>query len=62
MIKLYQVINFQFDIVATFKSFDAAKARVDELRKSYSNEGFYVIELTIVYSSFPKEKNENAKD
>lgn len=62
MSKLCQVMNFQFDMVATFQSFNEAKARVDELRKSYPDEGFYIVELTVAYSSFPKDKNENAKN
>jgi hypothetical protein len=53
MTKLYQVINFQFDIVATFKLLEDAKDRVDALRLAYKDEGFYVIELTVAYSSFP---------
>lgn len=53
MTKLYQVINFQFDAVKTFESLDAAKAHVDELRTSFKDEGFYVIELPVAYSSFP---------
>jgi len=53
MTKLYQVINFQFDPVGTFESLEAAKAHVDGLRMSYKDEGFYVVELPIAYSSFP---------
>lgn len=53
MTKLYQVINFQFDTVKTFGSLDAAKAHVDDLRTSFKDEGFYVVELAIAYSSFP---------
>lgn len=53
MTKLYQVMNFQFQVAACFQSLDAAKARVDELRASYADEGFYVVELTVAYSSFP---------
>lgn len=53
MTKLYQVINFQFDTVKTFESLDAAKAHVDGLRTSFKDEGFYVVELSVAYSSFP---------
>lgn len=53
MTKLYQVINFQFDIVKTFESLEAAKVHVDDLRTSFKDEGFYVVELTVAYSSFP---------
>lgn len=53
MSKLYQVINFQFDSVKTFESLDAAKAHVDELRTQFKDEGFYVVELAVAYSSFP---------
>lgn len=53
MTKLYQVMNFQFQVAACFSSLDAAKAHVDGLRDSYKDEGFYVIELMVAYSSFP---------
>lgn len=53
MTKYYQVVNFQHQPVMTFETLEAAKDRVDELRASYADEGFYVIELPVVYSSFP---------
>lgn len=53
MTKYYQVINFQHQPVKTFESLDAAKNHVQELRAAYADEGFYVIELPVVYSSYP---------
>ncbi len=50
MTKLYQVMNFQHDPVKTFKTLDEAKAHIDALIKVYQDEGFYIIELTVVYS------------
>ena len=48
--KYYQVINFQHQPVKTFVEQTAAEKHIDELRKVYPDEGFYVIELNVVYS------------
>jgi len=51
MTKFYQVVNFQHDPVRTFKSQVEAQNYADKLRKQYDPpEGFYVIELNVVYS------------
>lgn len=53
MTKYYQVFNDQHQPVDTFESLDAAKQRIHELRVAFSNEGFYTVELPVVYSNYP---------
>jgi len=50
MTKLYQIVNLQYQPVGMFETLDGAKAYIDELVKTYQEESFYVIELTVVYS------------
>lgn len=46
---LYQVVNFQFQVVDTFKDQESAVAHVKKLREIYREEGFYVVELKVIY-------------
>lgn len=50
MTKFYQVINFQHQPVKTFKNLSDAEGHVTLLRAQYPDEGFYIIELFVVYS------------
>lgn len=45
----YQIINFQFQSVRVTEILDAAKAYIVELQKTYTDEGFYVVEMPIIY-------------
>lgn len=49
---LYQVLNDQFGICATFKTATAAILHAKQLVEQYKedNEGFYVVELKVIYS------------
>lgn len=46
--KLYQILNFQFDSVKFFSDLDEAKRYVDVLQETYG-EDFYIVELPIVH-------------
>lgn len=48
--KLYQVMNFQHQPVKVFKTLIYAIKHIEELRKIYPTEGFYVVELNVVHS------------
>lgn len=48
--KFYQVINFQHQIVGTWKTKEAAKLHITDLRQTYTDEGFYIVELNVVYT------------
>lgn len=51
MNRYYQVVNFQHQSVRTFKFRTDAEKLVSELRTQFPDEGFYIIELNVVYSS-----------
>lgn len=48
--KMYQVVNFQHQTIWVFKTQAEAETRVADLRRQFPDEGFYVVELTIVQS------------
>ncbi len=50
MTKFYQVFNFQHQSIWVFKNQTSAEAHIEGLLKQYPNEGFYIVELTIVHS------------
>lgn len=50
---LYQIFNFQHDKVKTVDALEQAMAEVYALRQQFTDEGFYVVELDVVYSSYP---------
>lgn len=51
MTEVYQVINFQHQLVMSFKGRHDAINHVKSLRERFPDEGFYVVELSVVYSS-----------
>lgn len=53
MTKFYQVINDQYMPVRVFESLDAAVDHIRHLKLTYTDEGFYVVELAIVHSDIP---------
>lgn len=50
--KVYQVYNWQHQPVKMFENSEQAVLHANNLRMEY-DEGFYVVELTVMYSSFP---------
>lgn len=50
MNKFYSVFNFQHQLVKTFDNRKSAIEHSDELLKEFPEEGFYVLELNVVYS------------
>ena len=48
MKKLYQIINFQYQPVRMFEDLDDARDYIEELQRTYKDEKFYIVELSIV--------------
>lgn len=48
MTKFYELKNFQHQSVQTFDNWKSATDRADELLKQFPDEGFYVVELSVV--------------
>lgn len=48
--KRYQIMNWQNQPVKVCITLDEAEQHAHSLRKQYPDEGFYVVELNIVFS------------
>ncbi len=51
MTKWYQVMNFQHQPVKVCKSLILAQEHIKNLIETYKDEGFYIVELTVMYES-----------
>lgn len=56
MSKLYQVLNDQFQPVIIFEDLPKAIQHIDDLQKTYTEEKFCIIELTVVHFSPAPQK------
>ncbi len=55
MTKIYQIINFQYQVVQSFPDLEAAKHYIASLAQNYPGENFHVVELAVVYSTLSRE-------
>ena len=48
--KRYQIMNFQHQPVKVCETLDDAQRYIRSLQETYNDEGFYLVELNVVFS------------